>query len=211
MAIARDIHGNDGNTTDSGKTTSITLGGTANILIVGSFSGVNDPSAPPTWNGVSMGAAVVTNSNVDTDELHIYFMANPATGTHNLVTSFPASTNNTTFWASYSGASTATPTSTAIFYADPLGGSTMSVTTLSTTGSAWYFAICFDGGSMTAGTNATQLDTANPTFQASYDSNGIAGSSTMSFNVGAGGRGGIAALAFQTAATANKSNFFAFM
>lgn len=59
-----------------------------------------------------------------------------------------------------------------------------------------------NGIGMSGTTNATLLDTDNPTFQADFDSNGIAGSNTMTITNSGTNYIGIAAIALQAAAGA---------
>lgn len=112
MAVAFDAFAT-GDGTGASITVSITLGGTANLLIA--FVMIDAPSnfnPSATWNGVSMGALV---NEVFTGRYLAWFkLASPDTGTHDLVVSgLPGGGQERACGISFSGVDTTTPTDAA--------------------------------------------------------------------------------------------------
>ena len=203
MAIARTANGTGTAGVDTGKTLSFNCSG-GNVLFGATYQ--ETASSTMTYNGVSMSQVVQVADAGLGYWMTVFFLASPASGANNLVTSM-TSAYNQIYAASYSGASTSTPTS---FDNQKATSATTITDTLSTTGNAWYFGMA-NGATLVGTVNATQLNTANATFQASYDSNGIASTSSMTVTRVGLGRIGLAGVAFQEASTAGNSNFFAFM
>jgi hypothetical protein len=204
MAIARTANGTGTAGTDTGKTYSFDCSG-GNVLFGATYQ--ETASSTMTYNGVSMTQVVQVAQGGLGYWMSVFFLANPSTGANNLVTSM-TSCYNQIYAASYSGASTSTPTS---FDNQASAAATSITNTMSTTGNAWYFGVA-NGSALTGTTNATQLNTPNPTFQASYDSNGIASSSSMTVSRTGTARIGLASVAFQeSGGAAVNSNFLMFM
>lgn len=202
MAIARTANGTGTQGTDTGKTYSFNCSG-GNVLFVAVYH--ETATCTATYAGASMTQVVQVAQPGLGYWMTIFFLASPASGANNVVTSM-TSTFNQVYAASYSGASTSTPTS---FDNQASSSATTITDTLSTTGNAWYFGVA-NGASLSGTVNATQLNTPNPTFQASYDSNGIAGSTSMTVTRPTAARLGLAAVAFQEASATNTGSFFAF-
>lgn len=195
MAIARDTHGASGITSDTGKTVSCTIAGASEVLLVATYDEQNGGTRTMTYNGVGMTQIAQEASNPANATLTLWFQANPSTGTHNIVSgvSGGAVTNGLTFVA-YTGASQSNPSSVG----NPAFAGALSITaTLSTTSSPWYFCMCY-GASLTGTANATALDTINANFQNSFDSDGIAGSTSMTVSRSPSGAIGMVAAAVQT-------------
>ncbi len=192
-AIARDVHDKVAGGVDTGKTLSLNIASGA-VLFCLTYAENN--SAACSWNGTSM-TKIVTATNSANYWLTVFFLGNPTSGTHNLVSS-NTSVYNSLYGVSYTGASTANPTVSD----NQISASAASITdTLSTANNAWYVGLG-NGQSLTGTTNATLLDTDNPTFQADFDSNGAAGSNSMTISRSPNGIIGLAAVALQEPAAA---------
>lgn len=194
MAIARDTNGVVAGSTNTGKTLSLTLAANT-ILVAGCYSEAD--TITMTWNGVAMTQIVQLHDATLGYYITLFFLGNPASGTHDLVSSMP-STYNDLYGVSYTGASTTDPTS---FDAQFSGSATSISVTLSNANNAWYFGVG-NGQALSGTTNATLLDTSNPTFQADFDSNGIASSNTMTISRSGTARIGLAAFAIPEAGAA---------
>lgn len=201
MAIARTANGTGTAGADTGKTYSFNCSG-GNVLFVATYH--ETATCTATYAGVSMTQVVQVAQPGLGYWMTIFFLANPASGANNVVTSM-TSAYNQVYTASYSGASTATPTS---FDNQASSSATTITDTLSTSNNAWFFGIA-NGASLSGTVNATQLNTPNPTFQASYDSNGIAGSTSMTVTRPTAARLALAAVSFGETST-NTGSFFTF-
>ncbi len=193
MAIANETHGSDGaGGVDTGKTVAATVT-SANAMFAMLYDEQNGGTRTVTYNGVGMTQIVSFYDTLGNATLSIFFLASPSSGTHNIVSSFSTTVYNQLYFSTYTGADTATPSSSGHNEAT---GTSISVTGLTSTGSAWFVAVGRGTTPVSGTTNLTLLDTANPTFQASFDSNGTVSSGTATISANAG-RIALAAVSFQ--------------
>jgi hypothetical protein len=210
MAIARDTSGGTGTAVNTGQTTSVAIAGANEILFAVSYDeGGGTQTRTITYNGVSMTQLVTVLNTNAVENITIFYLANPATGTHNLISSLGTSSYNILTYAAYTGASNSAPTS----YGSntTTSATSLSVTGLSTANSNWFvgFAVA---NTFVSGTNATSLVNTNSGYQVMFDSNGIASSGTAQVGSGVAFNISMAVVSFGVAgAAANKSNFLAFM
>lgn len=191
MAIARDTKGVVVGATNTGKTLALTLASDT-VLVGACYSEV--ATVTMTWNSVSMTQIVQVAEPGLSYWLTVFFLGNPASGSHNLVSSH-SSVYSDLYGVSYTGANTSNPTS---FDNQSSASATTITNTLSTSNNAWFFGVA-NGDSLSGTVNATQLDTSNATFQADYDSNGIASSTSMTVTRSGSNRIGLASIAIEEA------------
>lgn len=104
MALAFDTTNNAGSLNNTGATFSLTLAAGATMLVIGQGERV-PPSATPSWNGSSVGVTLADNGTCASGNAYLYYLANPTTGTHNVITT-NASGFNSPGAISFTGAST---------------------------------------------------------------------------------------------------------
>lgn len=124
MAVAIDTFNNSGSANSTGSTFALTVSASATIMIIGQGERVA-PSAAPSWNGSSTGVTLSDNGTCLSGKAYLYYLANPTSGTHNVVTTNSSGFNSAgaiTFTGSAttitnhnnvsSGSSTLTPSGT---------------------------------------------------------------------------------------------------
>jgi len=189
MAVAFDAAMTAGNATDTqtaSATTSIsstgmTIGGSANLLVVLVLWSGSVTSRAFTWNSVSMTEAVYINGASST-AAGIYYLANPATGNKTLAGSWTTSRDCYMGCVSFTGADTTTP----IVGADTVSGNTgTTVTVTSTTDGATAAVWGTNGSTPTVNFNKVWDESSlNPGGAGSYQ---LAGTSNGHTFTGAGG------------------------
>lgn len=189
MAVAADALMTAGNATDtqtaSGATsissTGMTIGGSANLLVVTVLWQNAVTSRAFTWNSVSMTEAKYQNGASGT-AAGIYYLANPATGNKTLAGSWTGSSDCYMGCVSFTGADTTTP----IVGADTVGGNTGTTVTITSSTDGATVAVWGTNGS-TPTVNFTKVwDEAslNPGGASSYTLGGTSNGHTFT---GAGG------------------------
>lgn len=180
-----------GNRTASGITIN-----SGDVLVGAALAGDGDYCTDITWNGTSMTFIDKQRHNISgTDYTYLYFKGTPDTGTHDLVATFSAGTNyKSVLGASYSGASTSTPTN------KTKGTATASSIGLSLTyGGGWgvEMGLINAGGAITSVTNGTQRTAAgqNDALVDTNSSNSGSYTTTISSTSGAWSSGIIMELA----------------
>ena len=145
MAVAFDTC-NSLNGTGTSITVSLTLGGSANLLIAFvAIDSSSDFNPTATWNGVSMGARV---NEIATGRYACWFkLASPDTGTHDLViSSLPSGGEEHAIGISFSGVDTASPTDAAQETSVAAGGAAEQQTNSSAVGDMVVSFIVHDSG-----------------------------------------------------------------
>jgi hypothetical protein len=170
MAIAFDTAVNQ-SVASGTNTLAMTIGAGANYLIV--FALVLSGTTTATWNGVAMTQSGTTATTVASGfKLYAYYLAAPATGTHNIVVTQSGATTLYIMGLSYSGVAQTAPEASAGF--NPAGAATsLTQTVTSLTDNAW--GVCFgvnDQGSYAAGTGSTLRGTVMDAAVAAFDTNG---------------------------------------
>lgn len=196
MPIAFDVQSTDTfATSGTSFTIAMTIGSLTNgILQAGVFWGSGtDLLSGVTWNGVAMTRAVVNLNHPTGNSTAIYTLANPASGTHNLVASFSSSVTGVAHGASYSGAAqTVTPDSSATNQA--ASATTFALTTTTVADNSWLFGMVReDVGGLAAGANTTFRGGWDPGGYTSADTNSAqtpAGSKSLNFTNSAANWGG---------------------
>jgi len=108
------------------------------------------PSAP-TWNGVSMGAAIATQASWFGDTLYIYRLANPANGTVE-VTGMPSAPHSLS-WIVLSGTDQTTFNRTVVGASGAAADSSVAATSVA---DDWVVDFLYIGGTITASVGAGQ-------------------------------------------------------
>lgn len=186
MAITKDTNGNFTGAGGTSQTLSITLGGTADLLVVcatGWTCSGNYTVSTVTFNGVSLTKAVGLNSYNGgcSNPAEIWYLSSPSTGTHDLVITYTGNMGAIYgSWTSLIGSKlSGQPDST-----DNNGGSTTicsdphTVSTTVVSDNSWVFdVINASGGTIgAAGAGQTSLGGGS-----SYKPDNAAGSTTMSW------------------------------
>lgn len=104
MALAVDTFNNAGSANNTGQTFALTLAAGANLLVIGQGERIA-PSAAPSWNGSNAGVTLAVGAGSAGVRSYLYYLANPTTGTHNVVTT-NGSDWNSPGAISFTGAST---------------------------------------------------------------------------------------------------------
>ncbi len=165
----------DGSNTTS-RTVSHTCTGSDRALVLGVQSGATPPSdiiTGATYNGVSMTlvAKLVTNSS---HPVYLFYLSNPASGTHDIVVSASGSQTILMAAASYTGVNqSGQPEAFNSLTAQTSASVTVAVTTV--TDNAWTVLVAGDSaGTVGAGTGSTKRagDGLAGDLTAVFDSNG---------------------------------------
>lgn len=173
MAIALDAVSNGGSASSS-VTVAHTCSATVGTVLFVSLAVKNRGSVSPTatYNGVSMTRLTVQVSNLT--ESAMFYLANPASGAHNIVAGDPTSADAVAVAAaSYTVVLNATPEVTNGSNASSATSVTGNLTTL--TDNDWVIMAVATTASQSAGTGATQRAQGNSTtaiYAGIYDNNG---------------------------------------
>lgn len=169
MAVAVDYVNNAGSANNTGQTFSMTLAAGATLLIIGQGERVA-PSAAPSWNGSSTGVTLAVSGTCSSGAAYLYYLANPTTGTHNVVTT------NASGWNS-PGAISFTGASTTITYTNSVTNGT-STTTPSSTCTSTTSSIVVDYINHNQGSALTATGSGQTKKWGTQTANGIAMSTT---------------------------------
>ena len=155
------------------NTVPMTIGASANYLVVHVV--VLSGTVSVTWNGVSMTQVGVTaTSAANGYKSYSYYLAAPATGTHNIVATQSGSTTLYVMGISYSGVAQTAPE--AAVASNPSGGATSLVQTITTlTANAWTTCSSTNDQqppNLTASTNSTLRGSVMDNSVGAFDSNG---------------------------------------
>lgn len=189
--IAFDAFTDLGSTTGTTLTTAHTVTGTDPFLVVGVDGDVStDNISGVTYNGVAMTQLDKYHMFAGADRwAYAFYLANPATGTHNVVISSNPSGFIAGMAASYSGAAgglDANNTSKS----DSSGVATLDNSVTSVADNCWHIGSSHDAsGNAGAGTNTTQRGTANGGNMQIIDNNAAihpAGSNTIQMTLTGG-------------------------
>jgi hypothetical protein len=194
MANARDTSGS--NATGGGGETSNTVpltlasGDSVLVAVFSNRLGGGDTLSGITWNGVAMTLAVKFkwHSSVD-GYIYIYYMLNPASGSHNLVASF-SSAIDSTFLAgfAYSGTNNASFPDNSVTVG-PTSSSPITGTLTPTVANSWTLFACANNSGFTAESDTVVQSTG---FMFVTDSNGVVtGSKSMTGSFSSDSAGGI--------------------
>jgi hypothetical protein len=148
------------------NTVSFTTSGSDRYLVVQVLSSPGDTVTGVTYNGVAMSQIMTSTFGAQANEL--WGLANPASGTHNIVASFSGAPSTVVIDAiSYTGAQQTTPIEATGTNSGSGTSASVSVTTL--TDNAWlvgYFRANSASGAFTAGSNTViRTDAAEGTRQ----------------------------------------------
>lgn len=183
MLIVFDTAG--GHTIQSGGGNfSLTLAANATCLVASIYyNPIAGTVTPPTWNGVSMtlvGSVDFSNNSpavVPGLQNLLYYLLNPATGTHSLVTAESEGRPLGCSAASYIGVGAVGASG---HNGSAVAGTLTTSVTTTKTGS-WLVMGASGNNTLTAGTGSTQRNTQSTAQEAIYDSNGAVtvGANTM--------------------------------
>lgn len=193
------------------ETVSHTTSGSNRVLFVEVRGSTTDVVTGATYNSVSMGLVGKTHSGAGTNSwVYLFYLANPASGTHDIVVSGSTSDTVVVLGTSYTGASqgsldnstTATTSGTSL---------TTNITTVAD--NCWtILAAQSDNDGLTPGTGSNLVNSGVNTTTRTYDSNGVitpAGATSMDVSSNAGSNGIATVIAsFAPAAATNTSGFF---
>lgn len=153
-----DVHSKGTIAIATSHTTSVTLSGSATQLFIGvAWGGGGATISSVTWNGVSVGAALVSKdfgAGLD-DHVALYAVKSPATGTHDIVVTLSTTPGNgvNVYYLSLTGGDTATGwrTATGRSDADGSGPGLTDANWVSTDfeihlAAVWQTTITFDAG-----------------------------------------------------------------
>lgn len=189
--ITFDTASSSGNTTGTTGTLAHTIGSGSNrILLVGVLSFQNGTSASGvTYNGTPLTQAALYNPGGGTGvTLELWYLLNPAVGTHNIVVTFPTSQTMEIGGASFFGAAQTAPTDGT--HNATGNGSSISNSISTTTDNDLVFDIAYQGRNISpAQTDASwtnNVNGGNKQLQASYQISSTHGSYNNTWT-GAGG------------------------
>jgi hypothetical protein len=185
----------------SGGTTSFTKAFTLSsadnrFLVVTIFTdSSNDKVSGVTYNGVSMTRLYSRTDNTNSNRFYMYYLINPASGTHNIVVLFNTSTLASALASSYTGVKQTSPVEA---YGSNASGSSnpFVVSATVTTEESWLVGGIRANGGATEGTDTT-FRISGGYGQYNADSNGgkSAGSQSLQYsNDGSNGLVGITAV-----------------
>ncbi len=199
MAIARDTT-TEGTATANSLTFSHTCTGSNLLLLVGVSDSNGDGVTGVTYNGVSM-TQLVKDVGGSSGYRYVYGLLNPATGANNIVISDSGVTNLYAVGASYTGVKqSGLPDDTDQININAANSGTLNFTT--NVADCWGFMMAEgDNGSITASTNAFELQSDAADRIAGFDSNGVlpTGATTMAFTCAVNSNGGAAGVTFAPA------------
>lgn len=187
MAIAFDAYtGASG--TGTSLTTAHTVTGSNTILFVGTFYQVNESVSSITYNGAAMTFIARQTQESDTRNIELWYLINPATGAHNVVTTGSASSYRENHISSYTGAkqssqpdSSASPTASST--------TTFNMSTTVVASNCWLLAFARnDSVNYSAGTGTTLRD-GSLLSPALCDSNGTVGTGAQTLQLTTGSSG----------------------
>lgn len=175
----------------SSKTVSHTTGSGSNrILFVGvAMSGnvITDLVSGITYGGVSM-TKITDAAGIDgnTGDVTVYYLANPASGTNDVVVSFSVNNGGGIQVVSYSDSKQTGIPDSGNTLSTSSGGTNIDLATTTIADNSWtlMFGMCDSGSGLTAGTGTTLRGTVLSAVYAMGDSNAAitpAGSSTLEF------------------------------
>jgi hypothetical protein len=159
MAIAFDTATDGGNVVGTATFAHTCSGSDRFLVVAGGFFGTGTGTA--TYNGVSMTQVVSGNMYTNTGNLVMFFLANPASGSHNVVVTPTNSGDNTVFCASsYTGAiqSSSNADATATNTGDS-GSATVSVTT--SADNCWVIGSWRNSGTTSTAGSGTTIEVVN--------------------------------------------------
>lgn len=188
MAIVRDATGN-GNTVGTSLTFAHTCTGSSGLgLFVAVLNSGNVTPTSVTYNGVAM-AFVVRRTASFSQGMSIWFLASPATGTHNVVVTFAGSQSILAFSASYTGVSSTQPDSSNSG-ADGVGQAPWQISTTVVASNCWLMGFIYASGSgiNSALVSGHQLGSSSnflgtPDAEVFGDSNGTVSTGSQSFGI----------------------------
>lgn len=210
MAISRDtsLTGYVGSATS--KTLSLTLGGTADLLVVFVMTTVAARTISSiTWaGGADFSSTKIGPATTGPFKQYAAYKVAPTTGTNNLVFTIDSASEIYCAGVSYIGAK-----QTGLFDASTLNTASIAQTITTSTPNCW--AVCSalaDGGALAASTNSTQLSTIQNTAWGIFDSNGTisTGGYTLT-QTGSGSKGGVIVAVAPSVAATNTGSFFLIM
>lgn len=169
MALAYDFSNNAGSANNTGQTFSMTLAAGATLLVIGQGERVA-PSAAPSWNGSNTGVTLGASGTCSSGAAYLYYLANPTTGTHNVVTTNSSGWNSPGA-ISFTGASTTITNTNSV--TNGSSSSTTSATCTSTTSS-----LVVDYVNHNQGATMTATGTGQTKRWGTQTANGIAMSTT---------------------------------
>lgn len=191
------------------KTLSLTLSGTADLLVAFVMTTVSARTISSiTWaGGADFSSTKIGPATTGTFKQYAAYKTAPTTGTNNLVFTIDSASEIYCAGVSYIGTK-----QTGLFDASTLTTSGLAQTITTSTPNCW--AVCSalaDGGSLAASTNSTQLSTIQNTAWGIFDSNGTisTGGYTLT-QTGAGTDKGGVIVSIAPAATNNGAGFLAF-
>lgn len=196
-------------------TLSHTCTGTNRYLIVGTLIQGSQTCTGVTYNGVAMTQlATVSSSNISTGEtIYLFGLANPSSGTNNIVASFSGGAVRGIMASSFTGAQQDSSTSEATNSGTGASGTaTVSVTTL--TDNDWLVGFARGESNTTAGSGTTiRGATANINMMDSNGAKTPTGSYSLNFTTASNNNWAslVVALRPLTVATPTNSKFFFFM
>jgi len=164
----------------AGGTGALTLSHTitgADPFLVGVVQTDDVSSFTATWNGTSM-TQIESASDGAGNEIYMFYLAAPSTGTHDLVYTKTGSGSARGFALSYTGVDQSTPLDAHTFHSAGTGSTHTSTITVVGANTWLVGGVASDGGAPSAGTGTTQRGT-NVGFSGVADSNGTVGTGSQ--------------------------------
>lgn len=203
MAIAYSSSAGLQSNSGTSHTFPITCGGADRFLVVYPMTAAARSISSVTYAGTGMTFKVKTTTGGQ--EVHVYYLANPATGENNVVVTTDASTYCYPTAVSYTGVDQTTPTGAS----GNSNGTTPSLTLTTTAADSWLVMGVRDGsdGATTAGADTTQRWSDDT--QAYDRSCGAAGNYTIAVaNLSTGNSGALAGMVINASVSPDPSTIY---